>query len=144
MQNPRRNTASYSLLASFTGSNAYFVLIVLLASMHSLLVSVALSVVFSNWLGQAILLGFSLGSTHMFTRFTHFQPCWYNSLTLWVARRHDQQQLTNSRHLLTKWPRVIRRVLHVYCACASMRTRAYMSRSKNGRLAHSCTMMEVL
>ena len=72
------------------------------------LVSVALLVVFSNWLGQAILLCFSLGSTHMFTRFTHFQPWWYNSLTLWayIARRHDQQQLTNTRRLLTKWPRV--------------------------------------
>ena len=33
------------------------------------LVSVAILVVFSNWFGQAILLGFSLGSMDMFTRF---------------------------------------------------------------------------
>ena len=43
---------------------------------------------------RQILFGFSLGSKHMFIRFTHFQLRWYNSLTLWayLPRRHDNSQ----------------------------------------------------
>ena len=107
----------YSLLASFTGSYACFVL---LASMHMLLASFSCS--FSNWLGQAnFALFFSWLDTHVHTRFTHFQPWWYISLA-YLARRHDQQQLTNSKHLHVFSQNG--RVYHVYCACATLCARA--------------------
>ena len=52
---------------------------------------------------RQILLGFSLGSKYMFTRCTHFQPNWYNSLTLWayLTRRHDQEHKKATHKLQT-------------------------------------------
>ena len=73
---------------------------------------------FRNLVRQ-ILLGFSLGSKHMFTRFTHFQPLRYNSLTLWayLAQRHDQQHREKLTH-------------------SAIRTSSH----KNGRLHHVNTV----
>ena len=117
------NTYARVLLLPFISHQRTLLVTIITCKVCSL-VSVALLVIrncshpFCNLVRQ-ILLGFSLGSKHMFTRFTHSQPLWYNSLTLWayLAQRHDQQHREKLTH-------------------SAIRTSSH----KNGRLHHVNTV----